>query len=86
MAGGDHAAASETCGVIPEAPVVIDVADVGTYTVMAYPRQMRPLAVGFLMGEGIIDDIGKIGTLGECADDPSVVRVRLKVSRPAEAP
>jgi len=67
----------ETCHVIVEAPLVIDVANVGTFTVMALPQNRRFLAVGFLLAEGIIDKVSDMALLNECPDDPNVIRIQL---------
>jgi len=60
-----------------EAPLTIDVRDVGTYTILCSPTDATALAVGFLFTEGIIDGPADIGVLQRCEDDPSVVRVQL---------
>jgi len=65
-------------GHIPvEAPLTIDVRDVGAYTILCSPTDTIALAMGFLFTEGIIDSPADIGVLGRCEEDPSVVRVQL---------
>jgi FdhD protein len=72
----------ESVGVALEAAVSIDVEGVETYTLLCTPDDTRALAAGFLLSEGVIDDLGEVTHLAPCEDDPSVVRVRLKGSVP----
>lgn len=63
--------------VVREAPVVIDVEGVETYTVLCTPVDRLAMAAGFLFSEGVIDGIAQIEVLKQCDDDPNTVRVRL---------
>ena len=67
----------ESVGVIAEAPLLIDVENVGKYTVLCTPVDRRYLAVGFLFSEGIIASMDEVALLRECEDDSDVVRVKL---------
>ena len=60
-----------------EAPLTIDVRDVGAYTILCSPTDTIALAMGFLFTEGIIDSPADIGVLGRCEEDAGVVRVQL---------
>jgi FdhD protein len=73
----------ESCDIVTEAAILIDVADVGSYTVMAMPQQQRELAVGFLVADGIIDDINDIMMLNHCPDDANIIRIQL-ANKPVE--
>lgn len=66
-------AATESIAV--EAPLTIDIRDVGAFTIMASPDNARALAVGFALGEGIIDSLDRVEMLQECVDDPGVIRM-----------
>lgn len=68
---------TEDVCVVQEFPLAIDVEGIGTFTLLCTPVDKRALAVGFLCGEGIIENMGDIKTLEECEDDPSTIRVRL---------
>jgi len=63
--------------VVQEAPLMIDVEGVETYTLLCTPIDKKALTVGFLFGEGVIERMEDIKTLKECGDDPSTIRVRL---------
>ncbi len=62
---------------IVEAPLTLDVRDVGQYTILAAPTDSIPLAVGFLFAEGIIRGVEDIVLLQRCEDDAGVIRIRL---------
>ena len=81
--GDDLQCIDESCDIVTEAPILIDVADVGSYTVMAMPQQQRELAVGFLVTDGIIDDINDIMMLNHCPDDANIIRIQL-ANKPSE--
>jgi FdhD protein len=76
--GKSGAALEESVGVALEAAVSIDVEGVETYTLLCTPEDSRALAAGFLLSEGVIDDLDEVTHLAPCEDDPSVLRVRLK--------
>ena len=73
----EHAPEVDPGNVIGEAPLTIDIRDVGAYTIMCTPADTLALAVGFLFTESIIDGVADIDVLGHCEDDPGVVRVQL---------
>jgi FdhD protein len=68
----------ETVRVVVEEAVSIDVQGVETYTLLCTPGENRALAAGFLLSEGIVDDLDEVAGLEVCRDDASVIRVRLK--------
>lgn len=70
-------AGPDPCQAPVEAPLTIDVQDVGAYTVMASPGEPLALAVGFVFSEGLINGLDDIGFLQRCEDDPSVIRMGL---------
>jgi FdhD protein len=74
----------ETVGVVLEAPLTIDVAGVGSYTIMCTPGDRRALALGFLFTDGIIDGMADVASIRPCRSDPGVVRVFLE-GKPATA-
>lgn len=67
----------ERVGVIPEAPLAIDVEGAETYTVLCTPSDTRALALGFLFSEGVVDSLDEVSHLEPCQDSPDVIRVRL---------
>jgi len=69
--------------VVREAPVTIDVENLGTYTLLCTPDERRALALGFLLSEGIIERLDEIAAIGKCADDENVIRVQLAGKSPA---
>jgi FdhD protein len=75
-------AGPDPCFVPVEAPLTIEVQEVGAFTVMASPGEPLALAVGFIFSEGLITTRDDIGFLQRCEDDPSVIRIRL--TRPPE--
>jgi FdhD protein len=68
--------------VVREAPVTIDVADLGTYTLLCTPDERRALALGFLLSEGVIESLDEVAVLKPCADDENLIRVRLAGKSP----
>jgi FdhD protein len=67
----------EVC-VIEEAPLTIEVGGLDSYTLLSAPLDKRALAVGFLYGEGIIEQMEDIVSLNECEDDSNTIRIHLK--------
>jgi FdhD protein len=67
----------ETCRLVVEEPLTIDIEGVGCYTLMCTPGDSMALAVGFAFTEGAIAGLSDIATLNHCEDDPRVVRLRL---------
>ncbi|MDP6438034.1 MAG: formate dehydrogenase accessory sulfurtransferase FdhD [Candidatus Brocadiia bacterium] len=61
-----------------EAPVTIEVQGAGAYTLLCSPTNVRALAVGFLLGEGMIEGLDDIFLLEECEETPGLVRVKVK--------
>jgi FdhD protein len=76
--GGTATGTDELVGVPVEAQVCIDVERVETYTLLAVPVDREALAAGFLLTEGVIDDMDDLVSLAPCTDDPHVIRARLK--------
>jgi len=71
------AVAEETCRIVAEDLLAIDVEGVGTYSIMCSPTEATALALGFAYSEGLISGLGDVATVGHCDDDPRVVRMRL---------
>jgi len=69
--------------VVREAPVTIDVANLGTYTLLCTPDERKALALGFLLSEGVIENLDEVAVIGPCADDENVIRVQLTGKSPA---
>jgi FdhD protein len=67
----------ETVGVVLEAPLTIDVKNVGSFTIMCTPGDRAALAVGFLFSDGIIEGMADIASIRPCPNDLNVVRVAL---------
>jgi FdhD protein len=65
-----------------EAPVTIEVHGFDTYTLLCTPLETEALAAGFLLTEGVIEDMTAVRALQPCADDPSLIRVRLHAGPP----
>ena len=63
--------------VVVEDILVIDIEDVGNYTLLCTPHDTRALAVGFAFSEGIISRIDDINVLSHCEDTPGVIRMAL---------
>jgi FdhD protein len=63
--------------IIEEVPVAIDVEGVETYTLLCTPTDRRAMAAGFLLSEGIIDQMADVEVLKKCDDDLNTIRVRL---------
>jgi len=78
--------ARERNEVAVEASVVIDVQDVGTYSLVCTPTHTRALAVGFAFTEGIIQGLDDIFLLSDCEEDPGLVRMQLADSRNVRPP
>lgn len=72
----------EKVDVVIETPLLIDVEGVERYTVLCTPLDRRPMTVGFLFSEGVIDGMDDLALVKECEDDPGVVRVKLTGSVP----
>ncbi len=80
-------AEAENVCVAHEAPVMLDVEGVETYTLLCTPTDMLALAAGFLVGEGLVERPPDIKSLKVCDDDPGIIRIRLagKVPRIADS-
>jgi len=75
---------SERRHVLAEAPVTIDIADAGSYTIMCTPCDQMAMAVGFVFSEGMIRTRDDIAMLVCCPDDPNVIRMKI-TGRPGPA-
>lgn len=73
----------EDVGVVVEAPITIDVEGVENYTLLCTPTDTKALALGFLLTEGIIDDMSQVVHLEHCVGSPGVIRVRLSGTVPS---
>jgi FdhD protein len=76
-AGAKTSPVEEEVCVVREAPVMIDVEGVETYTVLCTPADKQAMAVGFLFSEGVIDSMSQVAVFKQCDDDPNIIRVRL---------
>ncbi len=72
--------------VVVEDVLVVDIEDVGSYTVLCTPYDTRALAVGFAFAEGIISGLDDINVLYHCEDAPGVIRIALVDSARAQGP
>jgi len=70
--------------VVVEDVLVIEIEDVGSYTLLCTPYETSALAVGFAFAEGIISGIDDISRLHHCDDTPGVIRIVL--ANPAQVP
>lgn len=77
---------ADTRDAIVEAPLTIEIKDLGAYTIMSTPCDKLALAVGFCYSEGIIDGPNDIATCVQCPDDPNVIRIQLIGMKSSEAP
>lgn len=73
----EETAADEDVGVVVEAPLTIDVEGIENYTLLCTPTDAKALAAGFLLTEGVIDDLSQVVHLERCDDAPDTIRVRL---------
>ncbi len=72
--------------VVVEDVLVIDIEDVGSYTLLCTPYDTRALAAGFAFAEGIISGLDDISTLHHCDDAPGVLRMALVDPAQAQGP
>ncbi len=72
------AAAVESRPLALEAPVTVDIHEVGSFTIMASPDNALALAAGFALAEGIIQGRDDIMLAQVCPEDPGVVRLRVR--------
>ncbi|KPK77577.1 MAG: hypothetical protein AMJ79_02765 [Phycisphaerae bacterium SM23_30] len=69
--------------VVREAPLTIEIKNVGTYTIMCTPCDTVALAVGFAFSEGLIESRDDINLLTKCPDDSNVIRMQLAPQKEA---
>ncbi len=72
--------------VVVEDILVLDIEDVGSYTLLCTPYDTRALAVGFAFSEGIISRIDDINVLYYCEDTPGVIRMAVVDPARAQGP
>jgi FdhD protein len=63
--------------VVEEVAVSLEVVGVGRFTIMALPRDLRALALGFLASEGLIASVADVAELTIGEDHPCSLVVRL---------
>jgi len=64
--------------VVFEHTVTIMVKDVGSFTLMCTPTDVKALAVGFAFAEGMIDSFNDIVDIAVAKDDPNVVAIEVE--------
>jgi len=72
--------------VVVEDVLVLDIEDVGSYTLLCTPYDTRALAVGFAFSEDIISGLDDINVLYHCEDTPGVIRMALVDPARAQCP
>ncbi len=77
LQAGGASAARESEYVVVEDVLVIDINDVGRYSLLCTPGDSIALAVGFAFAEGIISSLADINILQHCDDEPGVIRMQL---------
>ena len=75
--GGPAQPVSETVHVVREDALLIEVEGVASYSLLCTPTDIRALAVGFLLTEGLITGLSDIAALRHCEDDPMKITVTL---------
>ena len=75
----------ETSDVVAESALTITVTDVGSYTLMCTPADLKALAVGFAFSEGMISTVGDINLLALCEDQPDAIRMEIRSPQLATA-
>ena len=78
FSGSDAAPRPEHTQVVVEQAVTIRVDDVGDFTVMCTPRELKALAVGFAFSEGMITCANDIHLLAACEEDPTAIRLKIR--------
>ena len=73
----DRSRHPEACQTVVEEHITLMIDDVGNYTLMCTPCDMRALAVGFLFTERLITRLADISLLAHCESVPNTIRVRL---------
>jgi len=74
----DGSRREESVMVAREEMLVINVGEVGEYSLMCTPNDARALAVGFAFTEGLISGKEDIALLHQCADEPGSIQLRLE--------
>lgn len=62
---------------VTEVPISLEVVGVVRYTIMATPRDLQALALGFLASEGLIGGAADLAALEIAGDDPHALVARL---------
>lgn len=60
-----------------ESPITINVENAGLFTIMASPADLRALAAGFILSEGLIDSREDIKSIGRSVEEPDTVLIKL---------
>ncbi len=76
----------EKTAVAVEAPLTIEVKDVGRFTILCTPHQTLALAVGFVFSEGLIQSRQDLALAQHCPDDPLLIRLQLTDPPPPNSP
>ncbi len=83
---GDRAdGKAETENVAAEWAVTLTVKEVGDYTLMCTPTDLKALAAGFAFSEGMISTLDDIHLLALCEDQPDVIRMEIRNPQQAAA-
>jgi FdhD protein len=72
--------ADESVQVVREAALFIDVEGVGSRTLLCTPTDLRALAMGYVLTEGLVAGPNEVAALTQGTDDQMKITVRLTVS------
>ena len=76
---GDRAdGKAETENIATEWAVTLTIEEVGDYTLMCTPTDLKALAAGFAFSEGMISTLDDIHLLAVCEDQPDVIRMEIR--------
>ena len=77
-------AADEQCLVAAEQVVTFMVEDVGNFTIMCTPTELKALAVGFAFTEGLIEGVDDVLAIAQSSASPDVVGLKLENPPPGK--